>query len=376
MANQKRDYYEVLGVSKTASDDEIKKAYRTLAKKYHPDLNKSADAPEKFKEVQEAYEVLSDSQKRTTYDNYGFDGLDNSGFNFNFQGFGNAADFDLNDIFGSFFGGGFSSNGRRARSNGPRKGEDRYMALTISFMESIKGLHKTINLNVEETCPDCSGSGAYSSSDIKTCTTCGGSGYVTRQTQSFFGMMQSQSQCPECGGTGKKISKFCTRCKGKGYVSKKVEVDVNIPAGIQSGQQLRIQSKGERGYNGGPNGDLYIEINVKDDPHFVRNGNDIHITCPISIIDAALGCKIDVPTVYGECELTVPAGTQPYQKFRMKGKGVKDIRGDYYGDQYVEIEVVVPSSLNAEEKKLYQQLKGIEENKSQSVFNKFKKSFK
>ena len=376
MASQKRDYYEVLGVSKSASSDEIKKAYRTMAKKYHPDLNKEPDAAEKFKEVQEAYEVLNDPQKKSIYDQYGFAGLDQNGGTggFDFNG-GNFS--DLNDIFSSFFGDSF---GRRSSSsyssNSPRKGQDRYMELYIDFMDSIKGLTKTINLDVEEQCSECLGSGARSRDDIKICTTCSGRGRVVRQRQTMFGMMQSEEICPDCQGTGKKIAKVCPKCHGKGFTKKKIEVEVNIPAGIQSGQQLRIAGKGDRGYNGGPNGDLYIEIIVNGSSLFVRDGNDILVTVPISVMDATLGCSIDVPTVYGDVELTIPAGTQPGQKFRMRGKGVKDIRGNSYGDQYVVVDVKIPTSLNREEKQLFARLKEIETGSKKSVFEKFKKSFK
>ncbi len=376
MASQKRDYYEVLGVSKSASSDEIKKAYRTMAKKYHPDLNKEADAAEKFKEVQEAYEVLNDPQKKSIYDQYGFAGLDQNGGagGFDFNG-GNFS--DLNDIFSSFFGDSF---GRRSSSsynnNSPRKGQDRYMELYIDFMDSIKGLTKTINLDVEEQCSECLGSGARSRDDIKICTTCSGRGRVVRQRQTMFGMMQSEEICPDCQGTGKKIAKVCPKCRGKGFTKKKIEVEVNIPAGIQSGQQLRIAGKGDRGFNGGPNGDLYIEIIVNSSSLFVRDGNDILVTVPISVMDATLGCSIDVPTVYGDVELTIPAGTQPGQKFRMRAKGVKDIRGNGYGDQYVVVDVKIPTSLNREEKQLFARLKEIETGSKKSVFEKFKKSFK
>ena len=381
MANSKRDYYEVLGLSRDASEEQIKKAYRTLAKKYHPDLNKDPDAPEKFKEVQEAYEVLSDPQKKSTSDQYGFEGLDSSGFNFNFNGFGSAADFGFSDIFDSFFGGmgGMGSMGGRSRSanaNGPRKGEDSYLQVRISFMDSINGLSKTISLDVEEQCPDCLGSGARSKDDIKVCPSCNGSGRVVRQTNMFGMAMQSQSTCPDCHGTGKKIMKACSKCRGSGYIKKKVEVDLNIPAGIQSGQQLRIAGKGNKGYNGGPNGDLYVEVIVSADKHFVREGDDILIEVPLSAVDATLGCKIDVPTVYGDVELTVPAGTQPGQKFRLRGKGVKNIRSGYYGDQYVIVDVVIPSSISREEKELYTKLKTAEGKGKKNVFEKFRSTFK
>lgn len=375
MANQKRDYYEILGLTKAASADEIKKAYRSLAKKYHPDLNKAPDAAEKFKEVQEAYEVLNDPQKKSIYDQYGFAGLDqngNGGFSYSSDGFG-----DLNDIFSSFFGSGFQSGSSYSRnSNGPRKGQDKYMELYIDFMDSINGLKKTINLDVEEQCDQCLGSGARSSSDIKVCPTCNGRGRVVRQRQTMFGIMQSEETCPDCQGTGKKIEKVCPKCRGKGFNKKKIEVEVNIPAGIQSGQQLRIAGKGDRGFNGGPNGDLYIEIIVKGSQLFTREGNDILITVPISAIDATLGCKIDVPTVYGDVELSIPAGTQPNQKFRLRGKGVKDLRSSSYGDEYVIVDVKIPTSVNREEKELYSKLKEIESSQKKSVFEKFRKTFK
>ncbi len=372
----KRDYYEVLGLERSASDNDIKKAYRTLAKKYHPDLNKAPDAADKFKEIQEAYEVLSDAQKRAAYDQYGFAGVDPQqgfqGFNgfSGFDGFGN-----INDIFDSFFGGGGGFS-RSQRTTGPRKGSDRIMTLRIDFMDAINGVTKNINLDMEEQCSECMGSGARSKDDIKVCPTCHGSGRVLRQQQTMFGMMQSESACPDCKGTGKKIEKACTRCKGKGYLKKKIQVEVNIPAGIQTGQQLRIQGKGERGIDGGPNGDLYIEVIVNEDSHFIRDGKDILITIPISAIDATLGCKVDVPTVYGDVELTIPAGTQPNQKFRLRGKGVKDTRGGMPGDQYVEVDIVIPSSVSREEKELYEKLKSLEKKSRKSVFERFKNTFK
>ncbi|MBQ1300174.1 MAG: molecular chaperone DnaJ [Erysipelotrichaceae bacterium] len=372
----KRDYYEVLGLERSASDNDIKKAYRTLAKKYHPDLNKAPDAADKFKEIQEAYEVLSDAQKRAAYDQYGFAGVDPQqgfqGFNgfSGFDGFGN-----INDIFDSFFGGGGGFS-RSQRTTGPRKGSDRIMTLRIDFMDAINGVTKNINLDMEEQCSECLGSGARSKDDIKVCPTCHGSGRVLRQQQTMFGMMQSESACPDCKGTGKKIEKACTRCKGKGYLKKKIQVEVNIPAGIQTGQQLRIQGKGERGIDGGPNGDLYIEVIVNEDSHFIRDGKDILITIPISAIDATLGCKVDVPTVYGDVELTIPAGTQPNQKFRLRGKGVKDTRGGMPGDQYVEVDIVIPSSVSREEKEHYEKLKSLEKKSRKSVFERFKNTFK
>ena len=367
MAEQKRDYYEVLGLTKSASTDEIKKAYRTLAKKYHPDLNKAADAAEKFKEVQEAYEVLSDPEKKNRYDQYGFAGVDENYSNgFNFNGFSSGGFDDLNDIFGSFFGSGFRGSQSSRSSNGPIRGQDKYMEMSIDFMDAVRGLSKTITLEVEEQCSQCLGSGARSKDDIKVCPKCNGRGRILRQQQTMFGIMQSESICPDCNGTGKKIERKCPNCHGQGYVKKKIEVEVNIPAGIQSGQQLRIAGKGDRGYNGGDNGDLYIEINVIDSKQFERDGNDIYVSVSISAVDATIGCSIDVPTVYGDVELDIPAGTQPNQKFRLKGKGMKDVRSNNYGDEYVIVNIKIPSSLSRDEKDLYNQLKTIESGSKRS----------
>ncbi|MBQ7223829.1 MAG: molecular chaperone DnaJ [Erysipelotrichaceae bacterium] len=374
MPSEKRDYYEVLGLSKGASDDEIKKAYRTLAKKYHPDLNKAPDAAEKFKEVQEAYEVLSDPQKKATYDQYGFAGMDNQ-FN-DFSGFSSGSFGGFQDIFDQFFGGGGGGYSRQYKQSGPRRGSDRLINVSIEFMEAIKGCTKTINLDVEEQCPDCLGSGARSKDDIHVCRTCNGTGRVVSQQRTVFGMMQSESVCPDCNGTGKSISHKCSKCKGKGYLRKKVEVEINIPAGIQSGQQLRIPGKGEVGSDGGPNGDLYVEVLVKSHQYFVRDGRDILISVPISAVDATIGTKVDVPTVYGDVELTIPAGTQPNQRFRMKGKGVKDLRTGVTGDQYVEVNIVIPTGVSRDEKACYEKLKDLENKQKKSVFERFKNSFK
>lgn len=373
--SNKRDYYEVLGLSKGASEQEIKKAYRSLAKKYHPDMNKEAGAEEKFKEINEAYEVLSDPQKKATYDQFGHAGMDGAGFG----GFGQGDFGDINDIFGSFFGGGFGGfgGGQRRANNGPRRGQDRYMQMKISFMDAIFGKSETIKIDVDEQCPDCMGSGAHSKEDVKVCPHCNGSGTVVTQQRTAFGVFQSQGVCPECNGTGKKITKKCSRCNGKGYEHKRVEVDVKIPAGIQSGQQLRVSGKGERGSNGGPNGDLFIEIMVSRHDYFTREGRNIYINVPISSVDATLGCTIDVPTVYGDVELNIPAGTQNNTQFRLRGKGVKDLRGSDQGDQYVQVSVEIPKKLSREEKELYEKLRtASRKNEKESVFDKFKKAFK
>ena len=372
----KRDYYEVLGLSKGASDDDIKRAYRKLAKQYHPDVNKAPDAEEKFKEINEAYEVLSDPQKKQTYDQFGFAGMDGQGgFGQGFSGFGDMG--DLGDIFSSFMGGmggfsGFSGFGSSRRRTGPLKGDNRYMVLDIDFLDAVHGVTKTINISVDKKCEACDGTGAASRSDIETCPTCGGSGVTMKQTRTPFGVMQQQGVCPDCNGTGKRIKKRCPKCGGSGYNTVKEEVEVDIPAGISTGQQVRVQGYGERGENGGPNGDLYIEIRVKKHKYFIRDGKDIYIRVPISSIDATLGTKIDVPTAYGDVELTVPAGTQPNTKLRLKGYGIKDLRSSAKGDQYVEVEVNIPTKLSREEKEMYQKLS----EKKENIFDKFKKNFK
>ena len=371
----KRDYYEVLGISKSATEQEIKKAYRSLAKKYHPDVNKEPDAADKFKEVQEAYDVLSDAQKKATYDQFGHAGMDGAaGFGgADFSGFGG-----FEDIFGSFFGGmgGMGGSGYRRQNTGPQKGQDRFMQMRIDFMDAIFGKSEEITIDVEETCSECLGSGAKTKSDVQVCPTCNGTGHVLSQQRTAFGVFQTQSVCPNCRGTGKIIKTPCPKCKGKGFEKKRIKVEVKIPAGIQTGQQLRISGKGERGVNGGPNGDLYIEILVNRHEYFIRDGKDISIYVPLSALDATLGCTIDVPTVYGDVELRIPAGTQHAQKFRLRGKGVKNARTGQDGDQYVIVELQIPKSLSKEETELYEKLRKIEKKQKKSVFERFKEAFK
>ena len=372
MAN-KRDYYEVLGVSKDADADTIKKAYRSLAKKYHPDINKSADAPEKFKEVQEAYEVLSDETKKNLYDRYGHAGVDpnaSSNMGGGFGGF-NFNDFDVGDIFSSFFGG-----GKKTRNTGPMQGEDKYLQMEISFLDAAFGVKKVISLTVDERCPTCQGTGAKNGTDLETCSSCHGTGTVRTQQRTMFGTFESTSTCPYCKGKGKVVKNKCDDCKGEGYVRKKVNVDVNVPAGINSGQQLRITGKGEKGINGGPNGDLYVEIIVAKHKYFQRQNNDVYVNVPISYVDAALGCKIDVPTIHGDVKIEVPSGIQNGQQLRIKGKGIKDLRSTNIGDEYVILDIKVPSKLSKDEKELYQKLKVLESKQGDSIFEKFKKAFK
>ena len=374
----KRDYYEVLGLSKNASADDIKKAYRKLAKQYHPDVNKAPDAEAKFKEINEAYEVLSDPQKKATYDQFGHSGMD--GFSQGFSGgFGGMNMDDLGDIFSSFMGGmgsgfsGFNFGGSSSRRTGPMKGENRYMSMDIDFLDAVHGVDKLVNLSVEKKCEYCDGTGAASRSDIETCSTCRGSGRFMRQSRTPFGVIQQQTSCPDCKGTGKRIKKICPHCGGNGYNTVKEQVEVSIPAGISSGQQVRLSGYGERGSNGGPNGDLYIEIRVRPHKYFRREGNNIHISVPISAVDATLGTTVDVPTAPGDVELTIPAGTQPGQQLRLRGYGIKDLRSNSMGDQIVDVQVEIPKKLSREEKELYETLA---KRKKESVFDRFKKNFK
>ncbi len=374
---EKRDYYEVLGVDRNATQDEIKRAYRKMAKKYHPDVNKAPDAEEKFKEVNEAYEVLSDENKKAAYDRYGHaafeqGGAGAGGFGGGFSGFGGFDDMDFGDIFGSFFGGGGGRS--RAQDNSPRQGEDRFMQMNIDFMDAIRGKKTEIKINYDETCSACHGSGAASPSDIGTCSRCGGTGRVRTQQRSPFGTFVQETTCPDCHGTGKKIKKICPVCGGKGYKNKNATVELNIPAGINTHQQLRVRGKGGRGVNGGPNGDLYVEIYVRPHKHFTRQGNDIYITIPVSAVDATLGCSVDVPTVYGDVQMNIPAGTQPNTKLRLRGKGVKSLRGNGAGDEYVTVEVQIPKKLTKSEKDLYKKLQT--GNTRKSIFDQFKSSFK
>lgn len=373
----KRDYYEILGVSKTATDDEIKKAYRTLAKKYHPDLNKDPDAPKKFEEVQEAYDVLSDKQKRANYDQFGHNAFDQNGNSFEGANFFNNGEFDINDIFSNFFGGGsFNFQRSRAQSNAPQKGQSRLVNLKIDFMDSVFGKTISFPLDMDVECSHCHGTGAKDPSSVKTCPTCNGSGTVKQRTNIFSGFSIRETECPTCHGKGKIYSENCSYCKGKGYTTEKQTISVNIPAGIQDGQQLRVAGKGFRGVNGGPYGDLYINISVKEDPNFQRRGNDIFVKVPISVCDLILGTTLTVPTVYGDYQVNVKAGTKVDAKLRLAGKGVKTAYGT--GDEYVILDCIVPTNLTTEQTELLTKFSNIENNKSstKNIFAKFFDKFK
>ena len=374
MAN-KRDFYEVLGVNKNASKDEIKSAYRKLAKKYHPD-NKETGDEAKFKEIQEAYDILYDDQKRSAYDQFGFAAFEQAGSNPGanpFQGGGFSGGFgDLGDIFNSFCGGGR----QRQNPTGPRRGNDVINRIKIDFMDAINGSDKELSIEVDERCASCGGTGAATPSDVITCSQCSGRGYVNYRRQSLFGTINSQEVCPSCSGSGKSVKNKCKDCGGKGYIHKKKTIKVHIPAGIKSGQQIISRGNGERGANGGENGDLYIEVLVKEHSYFQREGNDIALTIPLDFVDACLGVKIDVPTVYGDVTLTIPAGSQPGQVLRMKGCGVKDLRSGKPGDQYVKLDIKVPTSLTKQQKDILEDFRDESTKKDKGLFAKFKNLFK
>lgn len=353
MADNKRDYYEVLGVQKSAGEDEIKKAYRSLAKKYHPDMNPGdKDAEVKFKEVNEAYAVLSDSEKRAKYDQFGhaaFDPSAGGGFG-GFGGFG-GGDFDFGDIFSSFFGGGGSSS--RSRQNMPIDGDDIGARVTISFDEAAFGTKKEINFARVENCPDCSGKGAKSESDIETCSECRGTGRVMVKQQTILGYMQTQRTCQSCRGAGKIIKNPCSNCNGKGRIKINKKLEVNIPAGIDDRQNIVLRGQGSAGVRGGVNGDLIIEVRVKEDKIFERSGNNIYCEVPISFAEAALGADIDVPVLGGGTEkYKIPEGTQSGTSFTLRGKGISDINTKRPGDLIITVAVETPRNLSSEQKKL------------------------
>lgn len=353
----KRDYYEVLGVSKSAGDDEIKKAYRKMAKKYHPDLNPgNAEAEAKFKECNEAYEVLSDPDKRARYDRFGHAGVDpnfGGGGGAGFDGFGGMG-FDVGDIFNSFFGGGGFGGfgGGRPNPNEPQRGSDIQTNITISFEEAAKGCRKTVEVSRVEVCDGCSGSGAAPGTTTKTCPTCGGKGTVTTQQKSILGVMQVQKPCPTCGGKGVVIPNPCSKCRGTGRVRRTSKVEVNIPAGIDDRQAINVRSQGNKGTNGGPAGDLRIGINVRPHQFFERDGYNVWYKAKISFAQAALGCELVVPTLDGDVKYSVPAGTQPGDVFKLKDRGIQNLNGRGKGDQFVRVSVEVPRRLNEKEKDL------------------------
>ena len=353
MPEQKRDYYEVLGVNKGASDEEIKKAYRKLAKKYHPDMNpddKTAEA--KFKEVNEAYEVLSDKEKRAKYDQFGHAGVDpNFGAGGGYGGGFDMGDIDLGDIFGSFFGGGFGGfGGGGQRANAPQKGESLRANLTLTFEEAAFGCEKEIELSRTEACEDCRGSGCQPGTTAETCPDCRGSGVVRIQRGGGGFAFSTSAPCTRCRGTGKIIHSPCKTCGGAGTVRKKRRISVTIPGGIDDGQAVSLRGQGNAGKNGGPAGDLIVGVRIKPHPQFRREGTTVLYEQPISFYQAALGAELEIPTIDGKVKYNLPAGTQTGTTFRLRGKGIPELRGRGRGDQYVTVKVQVPTSLTGEQK--------------------------
>lgn len=372
----KKDYYEVLGLQKGASDDEIKKAFRKLAIKYHPDKNQGdKEAEEKFKEINEAYQVLSDPQKKAQYDQFGT--TDFNGGQGGFGGFDFSDIGGFGDIFESFFGGGFSSGKRR---NGPERGADIEYTLSLTFEEAVFGVEKEVPINRYEKCETCSGSGAKPGTTAKTCDKCGGTGQTRVQRQTPLGSFVSMNTCDKCGGKGKLITDPCPTCKGTGKERKHRKIKINVPAGVDTGNVIPLRGHGEHGSNGGPSGDLYINIKVAPHQTFRRKGFDIYIDRHVSFAKASIGCELKVPTVDGEVKYEVPSGTQPGTVFRLKGKGVPRVNSSGRGDQYVTIVVDIPKTLNEKQKealKMFMEASGesIEEGKK-SFVDKIKDSFK
>ena len=351
------DYYEVLGVNKSASDAELKSAFKKAARKYHPD-NSDTGNEDMFKKVGEAYEVLKDPQKRQIYDQYGAEGLKGAG-GFGgasgFEGFGGAGGFeDLGDIFSSFFGGGFSSGGRSR--NAPSRGHDHEVSIQIDFLDPITDTEKKIRLNPLEICDTCDGKGAEKESDISTCSTCNGTVQVSSVQNTIFGQVRQNSTCPTCGGSGKEIKNPCKSCKGRGYKRVDKEIEIKIPAGIQDGTTMRLSGMGDIGKNGGPRGDIYLTVRVREHSKFRREGSDIYSVVKLGLAEAALGTELKIPTIYGNEKLKIKAGTQAAQIYTLKDKGMPLLnRKNHKGHHYVEIDVQIPTNLSREEKKLLEQ---------------------
>ena len=371
---EKRDYYEVLGVSKNASEDEIKRAYKKLARKYHPDMNPGdKEAEEKFKEVNEANEVLSNPEKKAKYDQFGFAGVDPN-YGAGQGGYGGAGGFDfgdLGDIFGSFFGGGFGGGGRR-NPNAPQRGESIRASLSVEFTEAAFGCEKSITIDRFEQCPTCKGKGCAPGTTPEVCTQCHGTGTVTQAQRTPFGMMQSQTVCPKCRGKGQIIHQPCPDCRGAGAVRKRRTIQVNIPAGIDNGQTISLRGQGHSGKNGGPAGDLLITVMVRPHEIFRRDGTAVFCEAPITFTQAVLGGTLEIPTIDGKVKYDIPEGTQTGTVFRLRGKGIPGLNGRGRGDQYVTVNIETPRNLNREQKEA---LKKFSESLGEGNYEKHKNFF-
>ena len=384
MAEQKRDYYEVLGVPKGASDDDIKKAYRKLAKQYHPDLHPGDKAAEvKFKELNEAYEVLSDADKKARYDQYGHAGVDpNFGAGGGAYGGAGFDGFDLGSIFDNMFGGGFGGFGgsTASRRNAPQRGDNIRVSIPLSFEEAAFDCERELNISRTEQCDECGGSGAAKGTSPETCPTCHGSGQVKTTQRTPFGVFSSSAVCSACGGKGKVIKTPCSKCHGSGTIRRPRQIKVKIPAGIDDGQTISIRGEGGHGVNGGPSGDIYVTVSIRPHPIFTRQGADVYCEIPITFAQAALGAELVVPTIDGKIQYTVPEGTQTGTMFRMKGKGIPNINGRGRGDQFVRVNVEVPKRMNERQKEALRTFEAAMEDKNyerrSGFFDKMKNHFK
>ena len=383
MAESKRDYYEILGVQKGSSDPDLKRAYRKLAKQYHPDVNPGdAEAERKFKEINEAYGILSDPEKRRKYDQYGHAGVDP---NFGGGGFGGGfsggfGDIDLGDIFGSIFGGGFGGFGGQSSNtrNAPQRGRSIEVPMAITFEEAAFGVTKDINVSRVEGCATCHGSGAAAGSSAETCPRCHGSGQIQVTNRTAFGLFSSTQACSECRGTGRIIKNPCADCGGSGFAKKNRKITIKVPPGIDSGQSIMLGGEGNHGVNGGPKGDLLVTISVKRHQFFERRGFDVWCTVPVSIVQASLGAKIEIPTIEGNMSCDIPEGVQPGATLKLKNRGIQKLNASGRGDQIIRIEVVVPKSLNEKQKEAlreFGQLTG-DDVSNKSFFGKMRDSFK
>ena len=353
MPEQRKDLYEALGLQKGASDEEIKKAYRKLAKKYHPDLNPGdKTAEEKMKEVNAAYEILSDPEKKARYDQFGHAGVDPSygGGGGQYSGF---EDFDLGSIFDSFFGGGMG--GGQPRRSGPRKGESIRASVTLTFEEAAFGCQKQITVNRVETCPDCGGSGAKAGTSAETCPDCHGTGQIKTTQRTILGMMSTSSPCSRCRGTGKIIKDPCPSCRGAGSLRKQRMITVQIPAGIDHGQTISVRGEGNAGQNGGPAGDIFVTVNVTPHEIFKRRGQDVMVELPVTFVQAALGAELEAPSIDGKISYNMPEGTQPDTVFRIRGKGIPNLNGRGRGDQFIKVKIEIPRNLTREQKDILRQ---------------------